>query len=450
MAYYYAIVDVNYIVTDVVEEVEPVDESNWLPIDSYNMDLVGLWYNVNDQTFSDVGNKYLISLKNVDGAGCGLDADLLDGKHASEFALANHTHADSGTVGEHDHDDEYAPINHTHTEYAPVNHEHTGYADADHNHDTAYAPLNHTHEGVGEHDHDADYAPINHNHDSAYAGINHDHDDDYAPVSHTHTGFASENHTHSGYATTSHNHDSAYAPKSHTHDYAASGHNHDSAYAAKSHTHDYAASSHNHDSDYADIDHNHDSDYLKLSGGTVEGNVNVTSAFKIDSQFVVTHDGTTISLGSVNKATTINCLSTADMILNGVGCWIPTLKPRGGNGNQNVGTASYRFKYAYLQNTPNVSSDERLKQDIESVKDTDMLDFIEKLDVVNYAFKDEPDIERIGLIAQAVEKAGGQKYIDIDEEGMYGLRTADLVYPLISSIQVLSKRIKELESKLNE
>ena len=411
MAYYYAIVDVNYIVTDVVEEVEPVDETGWIEIDSYNMDLVGLWYNIEDQTFSHVGNKYLIPLKNVDGAGCGLDADLLDGKHASEFALANHTHADSGTVGEHDHDDEYAPIDHTHTEYASVSHEHTGYADADHDHDTAYAPLNHTHEGVGEHDHDADYAPINHNHDSAYAGINHDHDDDYAPVSHTHTGFASENHTHTG----------------------------------------YAASSHNHDSAYAGISHNHDSDYLKLSGGTIDGHVNVTGSYKMDDYAIITNGSDdSIIFGSANKPTIINGLSTADLIMYGAGCWIPTIKPRGGNGTQNIGTPSYRFQYAYFQNTPNVSSDERLKQDIESVKDTDMLDFIEKLDVVNYAFKDEPDIERIGLIAQAVEKAGGEKYVDIDEEGMYGLRTADLVYPLIGAVQALAKRVAELEKQVNQ
>lgn len=429
MTYYYAIVDVNSIVTDVVEEVEPVDETGWIEIDSYNMDLVGLWYNVNNQTFSDVGNKYLIPLKNVDGAGCGLDADKLDGLEASAFALANHTHEDMGTVGEHNHDDEYAAIDHTHTEYASVSHdhdedyagishthteyasathEHTGYADADHNHDSAYAPLSHTHTG--------------------FADAGHDHDSEYSPLGHTHSEYASASHTHSGYAASSHNHDSAYAAKSHTHT-------------------GYASSTHNHDSAYAGISHNHDSDYLKLSGGTVNGDLNVTESYKIDSQFVITHDGTIIKLGSVNKATTINCLSTADMILNGVGCWIPTIKPRGGNGTQNIGTPSYRFQYAYLQNSPNVSSDERLKQDIESVKDTDMLDFIEKLNVVNYAFKSEPETERIGLIAQEVEAAGGSKYVDVDEEGMYGLKTADLVYPLIGAVQALAKRVAELEAK---
>ena len=37
----------------------------------------------------------LDKIKTVDGTGSGLDADLLDGKHASEFAAANHTHAPS-------------------------------------------------------------------------------------------------------------------------------------------------------------------------------------------------------------------------------------------------------------------------------------------------------------------------------------------------------------------
>ncbi len=43
-----------------------------------------------DQTASEI----LTAIKTVDGSGSGLDADLLDGNHASAFALASHTHDD--------------------------------------------------------------------------------------------------------------------------------------------------------------------------------------------------------------------------------------------------------------------------------------------------------------------------------------------------------------------
>ncbi len=44
-----------------------------------------------DQTASEI----LTAIKTVDGTGTGLDADLLDGKHASDFSLTTHNH--SGT-----------------------------------------------------------------------------------------------------------------------------------------------------------------------------------------------------------------------------------------------------------------------------------------------------------------------------------------------------------------
>ncbi len=41
---------------------------------------------------SVTGQKVLTEIKKVDGTGSGLDADLLDGKEASAFALSNHAH----------------------------------------------------------------------------------------------------------------------------------------------------------------------------------------------------------------------------------------------------------------------------------------------------------------------------------------------------------------------
>ena len=41
----------------------------------------------------DNASELLTAMKTVDGSGSGLDADMLDGKHASEFANADHTHS---------------------------------------------------------------------------------------------------------------------------------------------------------------------------------------------------------------------------------------------------------------------------------------------------------------------------------------------------------------------
>ena len=57
-------------------------------------------------------NDVLTKIKTVDGAGSGLDADLLDGNQASAFSLAHsHPYASSS----HDHNTVYADINHGHT-----------------------------------------------------------------------------------------------------------------------------------------------------------------------------------------------------------------------------------------------------------------------------------------------------------------------------------------------
>ena len=51
----------------------------WIPMASYMASILNAIKTAED---------LLASIKTVDGAGCGLDADLLDGKHASEFATA--------------------------------------------------------------------------------------------------------------------------------------------------------------------------------------------------------------------------------------------------------------------------------------------------------------------------------------------------------------------------
>ena len=75
----------------------------------------------------------LTKIKTVDGSGSGLDADTLDGKQASEFANANHSHTEYAATS-HNHSGTYAPNTHSHSEYAASSHTHSGYASSSHTH----------------------------------------------------------------------------------------------------------------------------------------------------------------------------------------------------------------------------------------------------------------------------------------------------------------------------
>ena len=67
----------------------------------------------------------LATLKTVDGAASGLDADLLDGQHAAAFAAVGHDHAGVYALVGHNHNGVYAPVAHRHDDlYAPVAHTH--------------------------------------------------------------------------------------------------------------------------------------------------------------------------------------------------------------------------------------------------------------------------------------------------------------------------------------
>ena len=89
--------------------------------------------------------------------------------------------------------------------YQGISHD---FATSNHNHDDDYADKNHSHTGyaTSNHNHDDDYADKNHSH-TGYAASDHNHDDDYAD----------KNHSHTGYATSDHNHDDDYADKNHNH-----------------------------------------------------------------------------------------------------------------------------------------------------------------------------------------------------------------------------------------
>lgn len=347
----------------------------------------------------------LDAVKTVDGANSGLDADTLDGMEASSFATANHTHTEYAT-NEDLAEKANATHSHAQSEIEGLTDALNGKADTSHTH-TEYAST-------------SDLTAVQN-------GLNAKADTD-----HTHTGYATANHTHDNYITTSTyaNGMSGKADTNHTH----------SGYATSTHTHSgYASSSHTH------------SDYLSNSGGTVSGDVYVTGLVKVGGQQALYNSGSQMIVGTGNLATTIACASSSDVTVNGARMQIPSLLPRNG-GTFQIGNTSYRFSGIYLTNSPNVSSDRRLKENIEGINVEEAVNLINDIDVVSFNYLGKQDDKQVGVIAQdIIEKAPklAEAIVEKGEEGYYGVKTADLVFPLIVAVQELTKEVEKLKQKQN-
>lgn len=156
--------------------------------------------------------------------------------------------------------------------------------------------------------------------------------------------------------------------------------------------------------------HTH-SDYLPTSGGTVSGNLNVGGILRVNSQQSIFDSGSMITLSTNNRETMI---------------------------------AGSKI---YSKTTISVSSDERLKENINEAPTDDLAKLVESLDVKTFKYigKDE---ENVGIIAQELIKKNPnlEKYfIRTDENGYYSVKTSDLVFPLIAAVQKLKKEIDELK-----
>lgn len=281
---------------------------------------------------------------------------------------------------------------------ASLNHEHSGYAASDHEH-SGYATVIHTH--------------------SEYAASNHEHSD-YAAVSHIHSEYASASHGHSGYASSDHNHDSDYASISHSH------------------------------SNYASSTHDHDADYLPANG-----DVNVDGVLRVKSQqsfyYDTTSNSQTIGTNNASGGTNITCGSSATVSVAGALVKTPTLVPRATD-TFYCGNANFRWKGIYSTSAVNVSSDERLKRNIQPLDNNALAEFVDKLKVVSYNYNSDAVDEktRIGLIAQDVQKADmnlSKFFVSEDENGMLNLTPADFVFALIASVQQLKEEIRELKER---
>lgn len=261
-----------------------------------------------------------------------------------------------------------------------------GKANADHNHDTAYAPINHSHNG---------YAASDHTH-TGYAAETHTHSmDDVTGLASALSGKASTDHSHSGYASTNHTH---------------------SEYAGSSHTHT-----------------------------TFSSAVNVNGAIKSNGVQVGYNSGTDTTLGSNSYPTIVAGTYTT---LNGEKTYAPNIYPRN-TGTFYLGAQSNRWSGIYSKVAVNVSSDRRLKENITPIDSDEAEKLINGLNVCKFNYIGSDD-KNVGVIAQDILEISpelAETLVTQGDDGYYGVKTSDIVFPLIAYVQLLTKRIEALENK---
>ena len=333
--------------------------------------------------------------------------------------------------------------------FAPITHVHSDYATSDHTHAELHTHTNKTvldgitadkvaawDAGTGsgsttptvdaytKTESDARYAPTTHTHaeymTSTEAG------NAFAPMTHQHGEYAASNHTHSYNDLTDIPSDQGGYTHPATHPasmitglatVATSGKYSDlidkpTSLPADGGDADTVGGKY--PSSFANASHTH-SGYLPLTGGTLSGNLNVGGILRVNSQQSVYDDGSMITLSTNNRQTMI---------------------------------AGSKI---YSKQTIQVSSDERLKENIEDVNLLDCVNFIEDLDVktFNYIGDDTPCI---GVIAQDLQGTEFEKFFVSAQPGKDGyltVKAADLVFPLIATVQKLQIDVDHLKVEVD-
>lgn len=195
--------------------------------------------------------------------------------------------------------------------------------------------------------------------------------------------------------------------------------------------------------------------YFPKTGGTISGDTNVAGVLRVQGQQAFYYNaGTksqTVGTNNATGGTTVGCGADANMTLNGKNVMAPNVQPKASN-THTLGSTTYRWKGIYSNTAVNVASDIRMKRDARYVNLDGykrLADFVNALPVCLYNYKDDPvgTDPRIGLIAQDIQDIDPQLaklFVQADEDGMLSIRPADLIFPLIATVQQLSARVDEL------
>lgn len=195
--------------------------------------------------------------------------------------------------------------------------------------------------------------------------------------------------------------------------------------------------------------------YFPKTGGTISGDTNVAGVLRVQGQQAFYYNaGTksqTIGTNNATGGTTVGCGADANTTLNGKNVMAPNVQPKASN-THTLGSTTYRWKGVYSNTAVNVASDIRTKRDASYVRLDGykrLADFVNGLPICLYNYKDDPAgaTPRIGLIAQDVQNVDptlAKLFVHEEEDGMLSIRPADLVFPLIATVQQLSARVDEL------
>lgn len=152
----------------------------------------------------------------------------------------------------------------------------------------------------------------------------------------------------------------------------------------------------------AEANHSHD-EYLSITGGSLEGNLNVNGGINVNGQQSVQDNGTTLTLSTNDRQTMIA-------------------------GSQ-----------VYSNTSIIVPSDERLKENVKRVDTDHCIEFINNLDIktFNYIGDNTPCMGVIAQDLQDSEFADFFVFTKPGEEKYLAVKASDLVFPLIAAVQNL-------------
>lgn len=189
--------------------------------------------------------------------------------------------------------------------------------------------------------------------------------------------------------------------------------------------------------------------YLPIAGGSVSGDLNVDGVLRVAGNQAMYYNADSknliIGTGNATTVTIAGANSGGTTLVNSAMFRPYSVIPR--NSEALLGNTNFRWKGIYSQSAVNVSSDERLKESVEPLPVDKLAEFIKKLNVVSYKYIGT-DEDRIGLIAQDVIKADSKLadyFVSKDHAGYYGLKPADLVFPLIAAVQKLQDEVEQLK-----
>jgi len=180
---------------------------------------------------------------------------------------------------------------------------------------------------------------------------------------------------------------------------------------------------------------------VTLSQGAVSGNRGL--------QIGVTSSKVT-SAGSADFATSSNNLLTnksdSTIFLSG------TLNTNDGTVKQFYNSNNVFISGGFSVNAGsfNVTSDVRLKENIENIGHNQVKSLVENVDVKTFNYKKDTTKTTVGVMAQdilCVNAVVGDLLVEENNEGFFSVRESKLIYILWDYVKQLERRVKELEEK---